>query len=330
MAEIYFDEDADLGVIQNLRVAVLGYGSAGQAHALNLRDSGVEVCIGLRESSRAQAKAVEQGFEVQSVPAAVSAADVVAILLSQPAQIQIYEAQVAPYLAPHAAVIFTEGFNIRYGYVQPALGHDVCLVTPQGGAHELRDAFVAGQGVPGTIAVPQDATGKGWDLAKSYAAALGLTRAGVIATTLVQATEAALFGEQAVLGGGLTRLIQSGFETLVEAGYEPEVAYFEVCHGLLKLARRISESGLAGMHAAFSDLAEYGDYVSGARIITPEVKAHMEEILSEIQNGVFAARFVADQNAGAPELKSLRAANENHEIERVGAQVRRLSPRTPQ
>ncbi|WP_279058004.1 ketol-acid reductoisomerase [Mobiluncus mulieris] len=328
MTQILFADDADLGIIQSRRVAVLGYGALAAAHALNLRDSGVKVIIGLPSTTRAGAKAQEQGFEVQPLAAAVAAASVVLVALPLSRQVHIYDSEVAPHLAPHDTVIFTEGFNVRYGYLRPAVGLDVGLVCPQGRVHELRDEFVAGQGIPGLIAVQQDASGMAWEVVKSYAAAIGLTRAGVVATTFAQATEAALFSEQAVLGGGLNRLIQSGFETLVEAGYQPEVAYFEVCYQLEQQARRLGEAGLWGRRTAASDLAEYGGYTGGTRVITPEVKTQMKAVLAAIQSGEFAARFMADQNAGAVELKTLRAANENHVLESVGTRLRQLAPKT--
>lgn len=326
MAQIYFDDDADLGIIQSRRVAVLGYGSAAQTYALNLRDSGVNVVVGLRETSRAGAKAREQGFAVAPVAMAVSQADVVMVMIPQSVQVQIYATQIAPYLAPHAALIFADSFNIRYGYVRPAPGHDVGLVVPKGSVHELREAYAAGQGIPGIVAVQQDATGTAWELVKSCAAGIGLTRAGVIRTTFVEACDTEMFGEQGVLGGGLRCLIQSGFETLVAAGYQPEMAYLEVCQRLQQVAECIGESGFGGRLASIPETAEYGDYVSGPRVIEPETKNRLREVLGEIQNGVFAAKFITDQNAGFPELKQQRADMGNQQIEKIGTEVRRLFP----
>lgn len=324
MAEIYYEDDADLSLIQSQKVAVIGYGSQGHAHALNLRDSGVDVVVGLRESSSSRAKAEEQGLMVKTVADAVKEADVVMILLPDQVQSKVYAAEIEPNLKPNAALFFAHGFNIRFGYIKPGPGHDVCMVAPKGPGHVVRRTFVAGQGVPDVIAVECDASGRAWELTKSYAKGIGGTRAGVIKTTFTEETETDLFGEQNVLCGGVSKLIQYGFETLVEAGYQPEIAYFEVCHEMKLIVDLINEGGLSKMRWSISDTAEYGDYISGPRVITPDVKAHMKDVLADIQNGSFAKRFMDDQAAGAPDFKRLRAEGEGHQIEKVGLELRKM------
>ncbi|MDY2941667.1 MAG: ketol-acid reductoisomerase [Varibaculum sp.] len=322
MAEIYYDDDADLSIIQNKKVAVIGYGSQGHAHALNLRDSGVDVVVGLRPGSRSVAKAQEQGLTVLDIPQAVKEADVIMILAPDQVQAALYNEQIAPNMKDDAAIFFAHGFNIRFGYIQPGPGHDVCMVAPKGPGHTVRRQFEEGRGVPNVIAVEQDASGNAWALTMSYAKGIGGTRAGVIKTTFTEETETDLFGEQDVLCGGIGQLIEYGFETLVEAGYQPEIAYFEVCHEMKLIVDLINEGGLSKMRWSISDTAEYGDYVSGPRVITPDVKEHMKGVLADIQSGAFAKRFMDDQAAGAPEFQNLRAAHENHQIEKVGAELR--------
>ena len=324
MAEIYYEDDADLSLIQSKKVAVIGYGSQGHAHALNLRDSGVDVVVGLREGSSSRAKAQEQGLSVKSVAEAVAEADVVMILMPDQVQGKVYAAEIEPNLKPNAALFFAHGFNIRFGYIKPGSGHDVCMVAPKGPGHVVRRTFIAGQGVPDVIAVEQDASGNAWELTKSYAKGIGGTRAGVIKTTFTEETETDLFGEQNVLCGGLSKLIQYGFETLVEAGYQPEIAYFEVCHEMKLIVDLINEGGLSKMRWSISDTAEYGDYVSGPRVITPDVKENMKGVLADIQNGSFAKRFMDDQNSGAADFKRLRAEGEDHQIEKVGLELRKM------
>lgn len=324
MAEIFYDSDADLSLIQSKKVAIIGYGSQGHAHALNLRDSGVSVVVGLREGSASRAKAEEQGLEVATVAEATKAADVVMILAPDQYQRTIYAEEIEPNLKPDAALFFAHGFNIRFGYIEPGEGHDVCMVAPKGPGHTVRRQYVDGRGVPDIVAVEQDASGQAWDLALSYAKAIGGTRAGVIKTTFTEETETDLFGEQAVLCGGVSQLIQYGFETLTEAGYQPEIAYFEVLHELKLIVDLINEGGLTKQRWSISDTAEYGDYVSGPRVIDPSVKEHMGEVLSDIQSGAFAKRFIDDQDAGAPEFKELRAKGENHPIEKVGVELRKM------
>ncbi len=323
-AEKFYDDDADLSVIQSKRVAVIGYGSQGHAHALNLRDSGVEVVVGLREGSRSIAKAEEAGLTVKPIAEAVAWADVVTILAPDQVQAALYTEQIEPNLKDGAALLFAHGFNIHFGYIEPAAGHDVIMVAPKGPGHTVRREFEAGRGVPVLVCVEQDASGNAWPLVLSYAKAIGGTRAGAIKTTFREETETDLFGEQDVLCGGLSKLIQYGYEVLVEAGYQPEMAYFEVCHEMKLIVDLINEGGISKQRWSCSDTAEYGDYVSGPRVITPDVKEHMKEVLADIQDGSFAKRFMDDQAAGAPEFKRLRAEGEAHPIEKTGREVRAM------
>ncbi|MFC2641416.1 MAG: ketol-acid reductoisomerase, partial [Propionibacterium acidifaciens] len=276
MAEMFHEDDADLAVIQSRTVAVIGYGSQGHAHALNLRDSGVNVVVGLREGSKSVAKAEEAGLTVKSVEDAVKEGDVVVILAPDQVQATLYKEQIEPNLRPGAALLFAHGFNIHYGYIKPAADHDVIMVAPKGPGHTVRREFEAGRGVPVLVCVEQDASGQAWPLVLSYAKAIGGLRAGAIKTTFREETETDLFGEQDVLCGGLSKLIQTGFEVLVEAGYQPEMAYFEVCHEMKLIVDLINEGGISKQRWSCSDTAEYGDYVSGPRVITPEVKEHMK------------------------------------------------------
>ncbi len=324
MAELFYDDDADLSVIQSKKVAVIGYGSQGHAHSLNLRDSGVDVTVGLREGSASRAKAENEGLKVASVADAVAGADVVVILAPDQVQRIVYREEIEPNLKDGAALVFGHGFNIRYGYIKPAADHDVLMVAPKGPGHLVRREYVDGRGVPVIVAVEQDASGSAWALALSYAKAIGGLRAAGIKTTFTEETETDLFGEQAVLCGGVSQLIQYGFETLTEAGYQPEVAYFEVLHELKLIVDLIFEGGITKQRWSVSDTAEYGDYVSGPRVITPEVKANMQAVLADIRNGAFAERFITDQDAGAPEFQALREKGQNHPIEPVGRELRKL------
>ena len=324
MAQLYYDDDADLSIIQGRNVAVLGYGSQGHAHALSLRDSGVDVRVGLPEASRSRAKAEAEGLRVLTPYEACEEADVVVMLVPDPAQRSVYTEAVEPNLVDGDAVFFGHGFNIRFGYVKPPADVDVCMVAPKGPGHLVRREYTAGRGVPVLVAVEQDATGGAWPLTLSYARAIGGTRAGAIRTTFAEECETDLFGEQAVLCGGVSALVMAGFETLTEAGYQPEVAYFECLHELKLIVDLMYEGGIAKQRWSVSDTAEYGDYVSGPRIIDASVKARMQDVLAEIQDGSFAARFIADQDAGAPEFKALRAAAEQHPIEGVGRELRSL------
>jgi ketol-acid reductoisomerase len=322
VAELFYDDDADLALIQGKNVAVIGYGSQGHAHALNLRDSGVDVRVGLRPGSSSIAKAEAEGLRVVGVEEAVQEADVIVILAPDQFQRHIYAESIEPHLADGDTLVFGHGFNIRFGYIKPPAGVDVILVAPKAPGHTVRREYVAGRGIPDIIAVEQDATGQAWDLAKSYAKAIGGTRAGVIKTTFAEETETDLFGEQAVLCGGTSHLIQAGFETLIEAGYQPEIAYFEVLHELKLIVDLIWEGGIAKQRWSISDTAEYGDYVSGPRVISPDVKETMKSILSDIQDGSFASRFIADQDAGAPEFLALREKEAGHPVEQTGKELR--------
>ncbi|MDR2566891.1 MAG: ketol-acid reductoisomerase [Bifidobacteriaceae bacterium] len=324
MAKLFYDDDADLSLIQNRKVGVIGYGSQGHAHALNLRDSGVDVRVGLSEGSKSRAKATDQGLTV-GTPAEVAAwADVVMMLVPDQVARRVYAEDVEPNLEPGNALFFAHGFNIRFGYIAAPAGVDVAMVAPKGPGHLVRREFVDGRGVPVLVAVEVDATGAAWALALSYAKALGGLRAAGIKTTFTEETETDLFGEQTVLCGGVSHLIEAGFETLTEAGYQPEIAYFEVLHELKLIVDLMYEGGIAKQRWSVSDTAEYGDYVSGPRVIDPQVKQHMKEVLADIVNGSFAARFIADQDAGSPEFKALRAKEEAHPMEAVGRDLRKL------
>ncbi|GAA3627371.1 ketol-acid reductoisomerase [Microbacterium awajiense] len=324
MAEIFYDADADLGLIQEKKVAIVGYGSQGHAHAQNLRDSGVEVVIALKDGSKSTQKAQEDGFEVKSVADAAEWADVIMILAPDQHQRGIYNDHIKEHLAAGKTLAFAHGFNIRFGYIQAPEGVDVILVAPKAPGHTVRREYVAGRGIPDIIAVEQDASGTAWDLAKSYAKAIGGTRAGVIKTTFTEETETDLFGEQTVLCGGVSQLIQYGFETLTEAGYQPEIAYFEVLHELKLIVDLMWEGGIAKQRWSVSDTAEYGDYVSGPRVIDPHVKENMQGVLAEIQSGAFAERFIGDQDNGAVEFMELREKAAQHPIEAVGKDLRSL------
>lgn len=324
MAELFYDDDADLSVIASKKVAVIGYGSQGHAHALNLRDSGVDVRVGLRAGSASVAKAEEQGLRVLPVAEAVAEADVVVILAPDQVQRTLFKEEIAPNLAQGATLVFGHGFNIRYGYIVPSADLDVVMVAPKGPGHLVRREYVDGRGVPVIVAVEQDASGQAWPLALSYAKAIGGLRAGGIKTSFTEETETDLFGEQAVLCGGVSQLVQYGFEVLTEAGYQPEVAYFEVLHELKLIVDLMVEGGIAKQRWSVSDTAEYGDYVSGPRVISPQVKENMQAVLADIRNGAFAERFIADQDAGAPEFAALRAKGEAHPIESTGRELRKM------
>ena len=324
MAEMYYDDDADLSIIQGRKVAVIGYGSQGHAHALNLRDSGVDVRVGLAEGSKSRAKAEAEGLKVLTVAAAVAEADLVVLLVPDQVARTVYANDIEPNLNPDTALLFGHGFNIRYNYITPRVDADVVMVAPKGPGHIVRREYVDGRGVPVLIAVERDASGGAFALAASYAKAIGGLRAGGIKTTFTEETETDLFGEQSVLCGGASQLIMYGFETLVEAGYQPEVAYFECLHELKLIVDLMVEGGIAKQRWSVSDTAEYGDYVSGPRVLDPHVKENMKAVLTDIQNGVFAERFIVDQDAGAPEFKALRAKGAEHPIEETGKKLRSL------
>ncbi|MCR2814344.1 ketol-acid reductoisomerase [Microbacterium sp. zg-Y625] len=324
MAEIFYDSDADLSLIQGKKVAIVGYGSQGHAHAQNLRDSGVDVVIALKEGSKSIAKAQEDGFEVKSVADAAEWADLIMILAPDQHQRSIYNDEIKPHLKAGKTLAFAHGFNIRFGYIQAPEDVDVILVAPKAPGHTVRREFVAGRGIPDIIAVENDASGQAWDVALSYAKAIGGTRAGVIKTTFTEETETDLFGEQAVLCGGVSQLVQYGFETLTEAGYQPQIAYFEVLHELKLIVDLMWEGGIAKQRWSVSDTAEYGDYVSGPRVIDPHVKENMQAVLADIRSGAFAERFINDQDAGAVEFGELREKAAAHAIEAVGKDLRAL------
>src|SRR5579884_1092368 len=326
MAKLYYEKDADPALIAGRKVAILGYGSQGHAHALNLRDSGVDVRVGLREGSASKAKAEAEGLRVLPTDQAAAEADVVMMLLPDTDQGDVFRDSVGPNMKPGDALLFAHGFNIRFGQIKPPEGVDVAMVAPKGPGHLLRRTYTEGGGVPALVAVEQDASGKAKELALSYAFALGATRAGVLETTFAEETETDLFGEQVVLCGGLTSLVINGFETLVAAGYQPESAYFECLHELKLIVDLMYEGGIAGMRFSISDTAEYGDLTRGPRVINPEVRAEMERILGEIRSGAFAEEWVAEHRAGRPRFNQLRQAGREHPIEKVGAELRGMMP----
>jgi ketol-acid reductoisomerase len=321
-AEVYYDDDADLSLVAGKKVAVIGYGSQGHAHALSLRDSGVEVRIGLPEGSRSREKAQEQGLAV-GTPAEVSAwADLIMVLAPDTAQRKIYAEDIAPNLTAGKALFFGHGLNIRYGLITPPADVDVAMVAPKGPGHLVRRQFVDGKGVPVLVAVEQDATGNAFPLALSYARGIGGTRAGAIRTTFTEETETDLFGEQAVLCGGASALVQTGFEVLTEAGYAPEIAYFECLHELKLIVDLMYEGGIARMRYSVSDTAEYGDYSRGPRVIDERVKDEMRRILSEIRSGEFAREWIAEDDAGRPNFTKWREQGAAHPIEETGRKLR--------
>ena len=326
MAKTYYDHAADLSVIQAKKVAIIGYGSQGHAHALNLKDSGVQVKVGLAANSKSIAKAQKAGLEVLTVAEATKWADVVMILVPDQTQAKLYAEEIGPNLADGKLVMFAHGFNIHFKTIVPAKGIDVGMAAPKAPGHRVREVFTEGGGVPGLIAVHQDATGNAHALCLSYLKGIGCTRAGVLETTFKEETETDLFGEQAVLCGGVSALIKAGYETLTDAGYQPESAYFEVLHELKLIVDLIYRGGLAYMRYSISDTAEWGDYVSGPRVINAESKKAMKQILTEIQDGTFAKRFLADQSSGRKEFMAFREAEAKHPIEIIGKTLRASMP----
>jgi ketol-acid reductoisomerase len=324
MPEIFYDDDADLALVQGRKVAVLGYGSQGHAHALNLRDSGVDVRIGLKDGSKSRAAAEAEGLRVVTPGEACAEADLIMILAPDQVQRHLYKDDIEPNLKDGDAIFFGHGFNIRFGYIAAPAGVDVCMVAPKGPGHLVRRQFQEGRGVPCLVAVEQDASGNAINLALSYAKGIGGTRPGTLKTTFTEETETDLFGEQAVLCGGLTALVQAGFETLTEAGYQPEAAYFECLHELKLIIDLMYEGGMAKMRWSISDTAEYGDYTRGPRIVTDATKAEMKRILGEIQDGTFAREFIAEDDAGRPNFEKYRAEAAAHPIEAVGEKLRGL------
>ncbi|MDD3652045.1 ketol-acid reductoisomerase [Immundisolibacter sp.] len=323
---IFYDKDADLSLIQGKKVAILGYGSQGHAHALNLKESGVDVCVGLREGSTSVAKAKNAGLAVLAPADAVKAADLVMVLVPDEHQAQLYTDVIAPNLKQGGALAFAHGFNIHFGAIEPRADLDVIMIAPKGPGHLVRSTYTQGGGVPCLIAVHQNTSGHARDVALAYASAIGGGRAGVIETNFREETETDLFGEQAVLCGGASALVMAGFETLVEAGYAPEMAYFECLHELKLIVDLMYEGGIANMRYSISNTAEYGDFTRGPRVVTDETKAEMRRILREIQTGQFAREFIAENRAGAPVLKAMRRLGQEHPIEQVGSRLRDMMP----
>ena len=323
MANMYYEHHADLSLLQGKTVAVIGYGSQGHAQAQNLRDSGVKVVIGLRKG-KSWEQAAADGFEVYEVDEAVKRADIVQVLIPDELQRKVYQEQIAPHLRTGNVLMFSHGFNIHFQQIVPPEEVDVVLVAPKSPGHLLRRVYEEGFGVPSLIAVYQDASGKAKEMALAYCKGIGSTKAGVIETTFKEETETDLFGEQAVLCGGVSQLIQSGFETLVEAGYQPEIAYFECLHELKLIVDLMYEGGLSGMRYSISDTAEYGDYVSGKRVVAGPSREAMKEILKEIQDGTFARRWIQENENGRKEFEEMRRESKEHQLERVGSQLREL------
>ncbi|MDR0837525.1 MAG: ketol-acid reductoisomerase [Propionibacteriaceae bacterium] len=326
MAVVFYDDQANLGIIQQRKVAIIGYGSQGHAHALNLRDSGVDVRIGLQPGSKSAPKAEAEGLRVLTPREAAAEADLIMIVAPDQVQRDLYTNEIAPELKPGDALFFAHGLNIRFGLITPPEGVDVCMVAPKGPGHLVRREFADGRGVPVLVAVENDATGGAWDLAKAYAKGIGGLRAGGLKTTFTEEAETDLFGEQAVLCGGISNLMRVGWETLVEAGYQPESAYFECVHEMKLIVDLIYEGGIQKQRWSVSDTAEYGDYVSGPRVIDDHVRDTMRAVLSDIRDGSFVKRFIGDQDAGAPEFKKFRAEAEAHPIEATGRELRKLMP----
>ncbi|MBV1882896.1 MAG: ketol-acid reductoisomerase [Pseudomonadales bacterium] len=324
--QAYYDKDCDLSIIQGMKVAIIGYGSQGHAHANNLKDSGVDVVVGLRKDSASAVKAENAGLAVMSIEDATASADLVMILAPDEHQAVLYNNQIEPNLKDGAALAFAHGFNIHYKLIEPTEDKDIIMIAPKGPGHTVRSTYTEGGGVPSLIAISQDATGKARDIALSYASANGGGRAGILETNFREETETDLFGEQAVLCGGACALVQAGFETLVEAGYAPEMAYFECLHELKLIVDLMYQGGIADMRYSISNTAEYGDLTRGPRVITDQTKVEMRKILTEIQNGEFAKEFVLENQAGAPTLKAKRRIGQEHTIESVGEKLRAMMP----
>src|SRR5512134_2485533 len=326
MAKIYYDGDADLGLLKGRKVAVIGYGSQGHAHALNLKDSGVDVVVGLPAGSRSRSRAQADGVTVKTPAEAAAAADIVMILTPDTGQAKLYRDEIAPHLKPGKTLMFAHGFNIRFGTITAPPGVDVSMVAPKAPGHRVREVFKEGQGTPGLVAVHQDASGKAKATALAYAKGIGCTRAGVIETSFAEETETDLFGEQAVLCGGASALVKAGFETLVEAGYQPEMAYFECMHELKLIVDLFYQGGLSYMRYSVSNTAEFGDYTRGPRIVTEETKREMKKILDEIKSGQYAKRWIAENEAGRPVFDATRARERSQKLEEVGARLRAMMP----
>ncbi len=324
MAKIYYQEDCDLSLLQDKTIAIIGYGSQGHAHALNLKESGCNVIVGLYEGSKSWAKAEAQGLTVYTAAEAAKKADIIMILINDEKQGALYRESIEPNLRPGMMLMFAHGFSIHFGQIKPPADIDVTMIAPKGPGHTVRSEYQAGKGVPCLIAVAQDATGKAHDLALAYALGIGGARAGVLQTTFREETETDLFGEQAVLCGGVCALMKAGFETLVEAGYEPESAYFECIHEMKLIVDLIYESGFAGMRYSISNTAEYGDYITGPKIITDDTKKAMKKILADIQDGSFAKEWLLENQVGTPHFMAMRKREAAHQLEKTGAELRKL------
>ncbi len=324
--KIYYDSDADLGLLQGKKVAIIGYGSQGHAQAQNLRDSGVDVIVGQRKGGPNYDLAKEHGFEPVSAGEAAENAQVVQILTPDHVQAKLYEEEVAPQMTEGKTLVFSHGFNIHFGQIQPALYIDVVMVAPKGPGHLVRSEYERGAGVPSLVAIHQDSTGNALETALAYAKGIGATRAGVIETTFKEETETDLFGEQTVLCGGVSELVKAGYDTLVEAGYQPEIAYFECLHELKLIVDLFYQGGLSFMRYSVSDTAEYGDYTRGKRIITEDTRKAMREILAEVQSGDFAREWIAENEAGRPKFTAMRSQEKEHPVEEVGAKLRAMMP----
>ncbi len=324
MATIYYENQADLARLKDRRIAVIGYGSQGHAHALNLRDSGLDVRVGLHPGSKSRAQAEAAGLRVLTVPEAAAEADMIMVLIPDPIQAQVYRDQIAPHLQSGDTLMFAHGFNIRYGFIAPPDSVDVSMVAPKAPGHRVREVFTEGSGVPALVAVHQDASGHALEDALAYAKGLGCTRAGVLLTTFAEETETDLFGEQTVLCGGVSELIKAAFETLVDAGYQPEIAYFECLHELKLIVDLMYQGGLNYMRYSVSDTAEWGDYKSGPRVITEETRRAMREILEEIRSGAFAEEWMDEYHSGGKRFYARRQQEQSHPIEQVGKELRRM------
>ena len=324
MAKMFYEKDTNLGLLKGKKVAVIGFGSQGHAHALNLHESGVDVVVGLYEGSKSWDKVKEAGLEVATTAEAAKKADIIMILVPDEKQAKLYREEIAPYLEEGNALVFAHGFNIHFKQIVPPSNVDVFMIAPKGPGHMVRRTYTEGSGVPCLIAVEQDYSGKAKDLALAYANGIGGARAGVLETTFKDETETDLFGEQAVLCGGITALIKAGFETLVEAGYAPENAYFECIHEMKLIVDLMYQGGMAAMRYSISDTAEYGDYVTGSRIITDETKKEMKQVLTEIQNGTFAKKWLLENQVGRPTFNAMRRMEAEHPIEKVGKELREM------
>jgi ketol-acid reductoisomerase len=326
MASLYYDQQADLDRLRGRRIAVIGYGSQGHAHALSLRDSGLDVRVGLQETSRSWAKAEAAGVRVRTVADAAAEADLIMMLVPDTTQAEVYFRDIAPTMRPGKTLMFAHGFNIRYNQILPPENIDVSMVAPKAPGHRVREVFVLGGGVPALVAVHQDASGEALEDALAYAKGIGCTRAGVLLTTFQEETETDLFGEQAVLCGGVTELVKAGFETLVEAGYQPEVAYFECMHELKLIVDLFYQGGLSYMRYSVSDTAEYGDYTAGRKVVNERSRAAMKELLANIRDDSFACRWIEENRQGRPNFNRMRAQGTSHPIEKVGRELRRMMP----